>query len=542
MAEGAGDREQELAALHRSYRNMENDRQKYSEESQNIIKRQRQAIEKIRKENERLKEQLKAESQQNAAASDGNSVSVIAGLQEVCERYQRKIDVEKRRLEELEKQSKIINVKTLEQQQNRGGVNAVKESDRAVQKQIRVLENRLDKALVKFNEALAFNKQLREEIDNLRRERVVFDQINAKLAKELHEKKKEMAQIIEISNIAYEARDQAQNEMALLKAHADKEQAVFEVEWRELGRVLEQDRRLKERMAGQDRGRVTAEEEGSMKNRLAKGNWSQAQEKAAQKASLDRVQSFEEAFQQIKAATGIDNIEELVQTFIDAEDQNFSLFNYVNELNNEVEKLEEQIAEIKTEIEKYKGQGGQNDRQRKKLLKDLEDRLASTEARAEQYEAKALKAIKTVSQLEQGIQSVFEKIKCDKKALSDMLGTTGVTESNMMQYLGIIEQRTNDLLQVNQAQNLEEGGEVVAVIGQGPAAPAGSTVINIDPPVIGDEDDSEDESDDDEDRPLSRDELKAKTLRGLTKREGQHMSKQQKRKKGGGMSKKAQQI
>jgi hypothetical protein len=94
-----------------------------------------------------------------------------------------------------------------------------------------------------------------------------------------------------------------------------------------------------------------------------------------------------------------------------------------------------QIAEIKEEIEKYKGQGGQNDRQRKKLLKDLEDRLASTEARAEQYEAKALKAAKTVSQLEQGIQSIFNKIGCDKSALSDMLGTTGVTESNMMQYL-----------------------------------------------------------------------------------------------------------
>lgn len=525
------DREQELAALHRSYRMMETDRQKYSEESQNIIKRQRQAIEKIRKENERLKEQLKAESQQNAAATEGNTVSVIAGLQEVVERYQRKIEMEKRRLEELEKQSKIMHVKTLELQQNRGGVNAVKESDRAIHKQIRVLENRLDKALVKFNEALAFNKQLREEIDNLRRERVVFDQINAKLAKELHEKKKEMAQIIEISNIAYEARDQAQNEMALLKAHADKEQAQFETEWRELGRVLEQDRRLKERMAGQDRGRITADEEGSLRNKLAKGNWSQAKEKAAQKASLDRVQSFEEAFQQIKAATGIDNIDELVQTFIDAEDQNFSLFNYVNELNNEVEKLEEQIAEIKAEIEKYKGQGGQNDRQRKKLLKDLEDRLASTEARAEQYEAKALKAAKTVSQLEQGIQSIFNKIECDKSALSDMLGTTGVTESNMMQYLGIIEQRTNELLQLyHQANKDAEGGDVVAVIGQGPAAPAGSTVINIDPPVIGDEDDSEDESDDDEERPLSRDELKAKTLRGLTKREGQQMSKQQKRK------------
>ena len=73
--------------------------------------------------------------------------------------------------------------------------------------------------------------------------------------------------------------------------------------------------------------------------------------------------------------------------------------------------------------------------------------------------------------------------------------------------------------------------EHVSVIGQGPAAPAGSTIISIDPPVIGDEGDSEDESDEeDEERPLSRDELKAKTLRGLTKREGQQMSKQQKRK------------
>mmetsp|Transcript_37719 Transcript_37719/g.85940 ORF Transcript_37719/g.85940 Transcript_37719/m.85940 type:complete len:557 (-) Transcript_37719:51-1721(-) len=530
MAEPS-ERQAELEALHRSYRMMETDRQKYSEESQNIIKRQRQAIEKIRKENERLKEQLASESQNSAQNAEGQVLNLLGSLQETSERYTRKIDVEKRRLEDLEKQSKIMHVRTLELQQNRGGVNAVKESDRAVSKQIRVLENRLDKALVKFNEALAFNKQLREEIDNLRRERVVFDQINAKLAKELHEKKKEMAQIIEISNIAYEARDQAHNEMALLKAHADKEQAQFEQEWRELGRVLEQDRKLKERMAGQDRGRITADEEGSLRKNLAKGNWNVAKDKAAQQASLDRVQSFEEAFQQIKAATGIDNIDELVQTFIDAEDQNFSLFNYVNELNNEVEKLEEQIAEIKAEIDKYKGQGGQNDRQRKKLLKDLEDRLASTEARAEQYEAKALKAAKTVSQLEQGIQSIFSKIGCDKSALSDMLGTTGVTESNMMQYLGIMEQRTNEILQMFAAVQMQESGKdlsspevqasLASILGQGPAVPAGTGKVEVTPPAAGEDLDSEEGSDQEEDdeRPLTRDELKAKTLRNLHKRE-----------------------
>jgi len=88
--------------------------------------------------------------------------------------------------------------------------------------------------------------------------------------------------------------------------------------------------------------------------------------------SLEKVQSYGEAFAKIQQATGITDIDELVTTFINAEDENFRLFNYVNELNQEIEKLEEQISDIKNEIEKYKGQGVNTDNQRKKILKDLE--------------------------------------------------------------------------------------------------------------------------------------------------------------------------
>lgn len=143
---------------------------------------------------------------------------------EHIEIYKRKIETEERRLEELDRQSKIMHVKILESQVQCGGKDANKIQDMKTAKQIRILENRLDHALVRFNDALAVNKLLREEIDHLRSERVVFDNINSKLAKELHDKKKEMALIIEQSNIAYEARDQANSEMALLKAQADKEQ------------------------------------------------------------------------------------------------------------------------------------------------------------------------------------------------------------------------------------------------------------------------------------------------------------------------------
>ena len=64
-----------------------------------------------------------------------------------------------------------------------GGTNAAAENQRNVEKQVRILENRLDQALVKFNKSLANNRKLREEIDNLRGERVAFDSVYKKLEK-----------------------------------------------------------------------------------------------------------------------------------------------------------------------------------------------------------------------------------------------------------------------------------------------------------------------------------------------------------------------
>jgi hypothetical protein len=52
-----------------------------------------------------------------------------------------------------------------------------------MQRQMRVLENRLDKALVKFNSALACNSEMRQTIDHLRQERSTFDQMYGKLEK-----------------------------------------------------------------------------------------------------------------------------------------------------------------------------------------------------------------------------------------------------------------------------------------------------------------------------------------------------------------------
>jgi len=51
--------------------------------------------------------------------------------------------------------------------------------------------------------------------------------------------------------------------------------------------------------------------------------------------------------------------------------------------------------------------------------------------------------------LQEGISNMFEQAGCGTPAVRSLLGEEGVSEGNMMQYLGILEQRTNEILQVS---------------------------------------------------------------------------------------------
>jgi len=523
---------------------MDSDRQKFGKHADQEIAKETRNLENVQKENARLQKEVAKKDEKPKV--DLRQQEMMR-LNDQLDTYTRKIEVETRKVQELGAQIEEVKVNIKTQQDDilmwsgRSGVaNAAKDSNQAIQKQIRQLENRLEKALIKFNEALAQNKELREEIDGLRRERVVFDSIYKKLERELDHKKKEMANIIEISNSAYESRDQAQQEMQALKKQLEEEQAAFEEEWKDLGRIIEADRARKQNRKAaaeiEQRGEMTVEEEMGMKKKLIKGTWAIARDKASMHVQAEKVQTYEEAFARIMDATNIHSIDELVDTFINAEDKNFTLFNFVNELTSEIEKLEEQIQDIKAEVEKYRGQDMNSDHQRKKILKDLEEKLGRTETKAEQYDAKFAHSTKILGSLKDGIHSIFSNIGCNMSGVSEVLGTGGVTEGNIMTYLGLIEQRANEMLnthnQILKQRDGEDARGQTAVAG--PQSAAGATHINILPPTTGDEyEEAEEDSDDEEEiRPLTRDELRARAQKQMTKKEASAKKKSRSKAKG----------
>ena len=100
------------------------------------------------------------------------------------------------------------------------------------------------------------------------------------------------------------------------------------------------------------------------------------------------VKIIEDAFVQIKEATGISSTEEIVTTFIKAEEQNYSLYNYVNMLNSEIDSIAEQNRNIERQIAKHEQlavmSGQEKEKMRARLTKDIEETKASSLAKDQQ--------------------------------------------------------------------------------------------------------------------------------------------------------------
>ncbi|CAM9484441.1 unnamed protein product [Scytosiphon promiscuus] len=603
--QGDAQRVQDLQQLQREYRHMELNRRAYAEESQQLLRKQQTNMEKLRRENDSLKTELAMEFRQFRKPVDASSADRIAQLQEQGEHFLVSIEVEKKAIDTVAEQTGLIKHKILHQRKMMGGVNAAKENEYMVQKQVRILENRLDKALTKFNEALAHNKTLRQEIDDLRRERVLFDTIYKKMERELSDRKKMMANVIELSNVNYEQRDNFQMEIAAVEQANRREQDDFENQMLELGRQMESELRAgalapsasttsvglgiagaggskgtRSRSAGagtagagrgglgaapagtqgDDGGKhhagllsEAAADESRSRSRGAKTSGAVLINKTDAQASLERIQNFEEAFARIRSATGIEDIEELVRTFVKNEDQNFSLFNYVNEQQNEVEKLEEQLHQLQEEEQKFTQESGSDVHQHKQALKDLEAKLVNSEAASEKYEGRCSEASQTIEALKDGVQQLFGRV-FDGEALPETVSGGSVTDSNMMTFLGMIEEKTNTLLQAfAHAKDREKtranaaaallagagdgeddlltgkslvgvgsgsgGGAVATVLGHGPQTPMRQELIHVNPPKLEDFSSSEESgSDDDDARPLTRDELKGRTLNKIQRK------------------------
>ena len=217
-----------------------------------------------------------------------------------------------------------------------------------------------------------------------------------------------MAIVIEQSNQAYEQRDKAQLEIAAIEQADRKDEDAYHQQMNELSDELEDINQQLLNSSKRNQQPVVvdpAEEERKIAERreAARANEiARAEEEYAQQRK-ERMQNFEEAFRKISGATGISDVDELVRVFIENEEQNFSLFRYMNEQTAEIERLEDEINALQEEGERCRAEQGDNTSDKEEITK-IERQIKATEEQTAIYSSKCEESQKLLDEAKDEIK------------------------------------------------------------------------------------------------------------------------------------------
>jgi len=140
------------------------------------------------------------------------------------------------------------------------------------------------------------------------------------------------------------------NHSITFKAKFEEDKFNFEAQIKKMYQVLhgkDETEREQERSAedvdpqSQQAGGAAGHRVEILKLRLSKIIATNKEKNRLMTQYLRNVKVLEDAFEQIKESTGITSTEEIVTSFIKAQEQNQSLYNYVNLLGTDTDQLEE---------------------------------------------------------------------------------------------------------------------------------------------------------------------------------------------------------
>ena len=302
---------------------------------------------------------------------------------------------------------------------------------------IKLQENNLDQALIRYNEIQTQNKRLRLEIDVMRKEQRNQLRVNKQLLKDIQAMAENAKKLNSTTYSGQRLSEETNNQILALKANHEVQKLTFERNIKSLqDKLKEKDQReedleeeKKKALAGlkaskdaalgktKAAGGIVATQEFAnpvavLKLRLNKWTTNNKEKKNLMDMYVRNVKIIEDAFDQIKEATGISSVEEIVTTFIKAEEQNYSLYNYVNMLNSEIDTIEEQNRNIEAQIAKHESLAvmshQEKDKMRIRLTAEIEEMKGATVAKEQQISAMESQMLR-IKDFVQGMVEAFRE-------------------------------------------------------------------------------------------------------------------------------------
>lgn len=415
--EGSSSLGEKVEDLQRRYQLLAGEKRSNEESAAVQVRANKEAIRRLSETNNKLRSEisLKSSSEVVNASNQSSSIEESIKLKNKFNAVRSENMRKEQLIEQLKKQLEMLSSKSLAEE-------ACDTSDRRV----RVLENRIDKAMIKYNEAQSIKKTYEGILHRLKEERVGFDRELLDLEKQLEEKKKDYQELLLLSHDAVHAKEMAQAELhrfeqAVLEERNQRDREVMEkkllVQQRiEMNSRLE--RKEKEAAAVQMNSSITSGPvktcEDTMKDPPVSVTTSRSVNDAVHRTQ-QRLHEYEEAYSKLKEVTGVSDVNEIIQKFISQETTYSNLVKLSQDQQNRLQILSEEHDKLKLQLDEAKFSASSSGGQSLKIGNDeslaeslVTDSLSKLEKNRTRYETLA----KILVQVNAGVGHLHEKLAC----------------------------------------------------------------------------------------------------------------------------------
>lgn len=374
------------------------------------------------------------------------------------------------------------------------GVDVGRQARQVTMKALNILEWKLNKLLQRKSECMIEIKKLKQEIDHYRRLRLQTDISHVKYEEKLRVTKEKIEQYLGESSAVVEEREACLVKKEQLEQINIEEQKIFAAEYEELGIFIKEQNDalelalLNERKADRNdtKGKsdtaasndpsldslkcdLTLEEEVAMAKHIGTLSKFVATESNSLSGVQSRIKSYEQMFEQLKKMTNTSSMEEVVSTYVAQEEEMFSLYNFIQAVNTEIDNVVETTNQISVDIEKFKEEQKEQEESKIHVLEELQRKLDSVKDSTKSADEKNKTLTESLALVNKKVQSIFFKLQCDQvdgkgsnnnpstqkskgvtmsrpESKVALLAGHSVSDSNVLEFMACIEQRAVDII------------------------------------------------------------------------------------------------
>lgn len=276
---------------------------------------------------------------------------------------------------------------------------------------IRMLENKLDKAMIKYNEAQSIRKTYEMIVKRLKDERVGYDNQLAAIEQSLKGKEHDYEELLLLSYDAKHAQEVAEAELRKFEAQIQAKRELRDEE------VSKQRRDVQNRIENKTKAEEKTKENHdqkleNMKKEHENARMQDLNKKIIGQETIDKERrdliKFDNAMRRIKDATGVSDINEIIQKFVTQSDTLKNLNSQKEEFERKILDLNDEKFEIKKKLERVKYEGVES--MTRKQIDEVEKNVAEAQNRFERNKDKLERMKKIEIDSKAGIEHLNDKL------------------------------------------------------------------------------------------------------------------------------------